>query len=276
MTAALRVLSPLRPFGVLRRHRHLILQLARRDVLGRYRGSMLGIFWALVYPLFMLAVYSFVFGVIFQSRWPLAEAADRPGAFAAILFAGLIPHALLAEVLTRAPGLVAQQPNYVKKFVFPIEVLPWSLVAAAGFHALMSYAVLLGFYLVAFRDLHWGLLYAPLMLLPLALLMAGAAWLLAAVGVFLRDIGQLTAVLATALLFVSPVFFPLEAVPEVIRPYVIYSPLTVIIEEFRKAVLGTGLPDWRMLAAYTAVALVAAMVGLALFQKARRGFADVL
>lgn len=255
-------------------HRALIRQLVRREVIGRYRGSMLGIVWSFFYPMLMLAVYTFVFSIVFQARWS-ADTGSK-SEFALILFAGLLIHGLFAECVNRAPGLILANVNYVKKVVFPLEILPVVALGSALFHALVSVAVLLLFFLLTQGQLHLATLLLPMVLLPLLLLTLGIAWLLAAAGVYLRDIGQTTGIITSALLFLSPVFYPISALPEIYRPYLQLNPLTFIIAQSRTVLIWGKMPDWAGLGIYLAISLTVAWAGYYLFQKARKGFADVL
>ena len=260
--------------GALWRHRVLIWQLTRRDVVGRYRGSLLGLLWSFLNPIFMLAVYTFVFSVVFQARW--GPASESKVEFAAVLFTGMIVHSLFAECLNRAPGLILGNVNYVKKVVFPLEILPWVAMGSALFHAAISVLVLLIFFAWTQQYLYWTALLLPVLLLPLVLFTMGLTWFLAATGVFLRDVGQTTGVVTTALLFLSPVFYPVSALPEAYRPLIYLNPLTFMIEQARGILLWGTMPDWSGLGAYLIFGFLTAWAGLFWFQKTRRGFADVL
>lgn len=255
-------------------HRYLITQLTRREVISRYRGSIVGLAWSFFNPLLMLAVYTFFFSVVFRARWG-GEGAGR-AEFAVFLFSGIIVHGLFAECINRAPTLILSNVNYVKRVVFPLEVLPWVAMGSALFHTAVSLIVLLLAQLLLSHELTVSVLYFPVIILPLVVMSMGIAWMLAAVGVFVRDIGQITAVLTTALLFLSPVFYPVSAMPESYRPLMTYNPLTFIIEQARTVLLLGGSPDWGGLLKYSLIALPVAAFGFAVFQKMRRGFADVL
>jgi len=256
------------------RHRELTLQLAKREVLGRYRGSMLGLAWSFFYPLVMLTVYTFVFSVVFKAKWGI-ETEGGHANFAVVLFAGLLVHGVLAEVLVRAPGIVQQNTNYVKRVIFPLEILPITNVMAAVFHMVISVGVLLLAMLFLGDAWHITSLTLPLVLLPLLILSLGVAWFLAAVGVFVRDVGQVMSVFTTILLFVSPVFFPLSAIPERFQFFVLLNPLTFIIEQVRAVLLFGQWPDMAGLAIYSLISVVVMWFGFIVFQKMRKGFADV-
>ena len=256
-------------------HRQLIIQMVHREVTGRYKGSFLGLAWSFFNPLFMLAVYTFVFSVVFKARWGVGGEESKTQ-FAVVLFVGMIVHGLFAEVLNRAPTLILSNVNYVKKVVFPLEILPIITLGATLFHSLINLGVLLAAFALFNGYLHWTALLIPLVLLPLVILTTGLAWMLASLGVFLRDVGQTIGLITTVLMFLSPVFYPVTAVPERFRPFIMANPLTFIIEQAREVLIWGHLPNWLGLAAYTAVATVIAWGGYAMFQKTRKGFADVL
>jgi len=257
------------------RNRQLIVQMTRREVAGRYKGSALGLAWSFFNPVLMLAVYTFVFSVVFKARWGIGGGESKTQ-FAVVMFVGMIVHGLFAEVLNRAPGLILANVNYVKKVVFPLEILPVVSMGAALFHTLVSLGVLLAAFIIFNGYLHWTAVLTPLVLLPLVILVLGLAWMLASLGVFLRDVGQTIGIVTTVILFLAPVFYPVSALPEEFRPWIMANPLTFIIEQAREVLVWGRLPDWLGLAIYTLVATAVAWAGYAWFQKTRKGFADVL
>jgi lipopolysaccharide transport system permease protein len=250
--------------------------MTKREVVGRYKGSAMGLAWSFFNPVFMLVVYTFVFSEVFKSRWGGVGGDDSKTQFAVILFAGMIVLSLFSEVLNRAPNLILSNVNYVKKVVFPIEILPVIAMGAALFHSLISLGVLLTAFTIFNGYLHPTVLLMPLVLLPLIILSLGLAWMLASLGVFLRDVGQTIGLITTVLMFLSPVFFPITAVPERFRPIMMANPLTFIIEQAREVLIWGHSPNWLGLAIYTMVATLIAWAGYAWFQKTRKGFADVL
>lgn len=260
--------------GALWQSRSLIRQMIKRDVVGRYRGSVLGIVWSFFNPVFMLAVYTFVFSVVFQARW--GGGTGDKSEFAILIFSGMIVHGLFGECVTRAPGLILSNANYVKKVVFPLQILPVVTLGAALFHTLISFCVLLLFYLLTQAHLNWTIVYLPLVILPYLLLILGLSWFLAATGVFLRDVGQTTGILVTVLMFLGPVFYPVTALPEEFRPLLFLNPLTFIIEQTREVLIWGHPPDWAGLGLYLLAGASVAWAGLFWFQKTRKGFADVL
>jgi lipopolysaccharide transport system permease protein len=258
------------------RNRQLIEQMTRREVVGRYKGSAMGLVWSFLNPVFMLAIYTIVFSEIFKSRWGGVGADGSKTEFAIVLFVGMIVLNLFSEVLNRAPGLILSNVNYVKKVVFPIEILPVIAMGAALFHSFISLGVLLTAFLIFNGYLHWTIIFSPLVFLPLVILTLGIAWMLASLGVFIRDVGQTIGLITTVLMFLAPVFYPITAVPEGLRPFIMANPLTFIIEQAREVLIWGHLPNWPGLGIYTLVATVVAWLGYAWFQKTRKGFADVL
>lgn len=256
-------------------NRQLIWNLTKREVIGRYRGSVMGIAWSFFNPIFMLIVYTFVFGVVFKARWGV-DTDGGQGSFAVILFAGMIVHGVFAECINRAPSLVLANANYVKKVVFPLEILPWVGVVAALFHAAISMLILLVAELILMHDVPWTIVLLPVVLLPFIVGIMGISWFLASTGVFLRDVSQITGLVTTVLLFMSPVFYPLSALPEKYQMILLLNPLTFIIEQVRQVVVWGHLPDWQGLLVYTLCAWLVAWLGFAWFQKTRKGFADVI
>jgi lipopolysaccharide transport system permease protein len=257
------------------KHRELWWRLTEREVLGRYRGSALGIGWSFITPLAMLAVYTFVFSQVFKARWGGLEQAGPLG-FAVNLFTGLIVFNLFSECVSRAPGLVLANPNYVKKVVFPLEVLGSVAVGSSVFHALASLLILVVFELMAFRQLPLTLLWLPVIWLPLILGSLACTWFLSAAGVFLRDIGQLIGVGLNMLMFLSPIFFPVSALPPKWQPVLQLNPLAQVIAQTRRiGIIGLN-PDLTYIVIGTIITLLACEVCFRGFQKSKRAFADVL
>ncbi|MGN6650863.1 ABC transporter permease [Trinickia sp.] len=267
-------LHPLAVLYSLMANRHLIAQFVRREVAGRYKGSFLGLFWSFVTPLLMLSIYTFVFGFVFKSRWRTGSTDHIE--FAVVMFVGVLSHNLISECLTRAPMLVVGNPNYVKKVVFPLETLPWIAIGTALFHMLVASVILLIAILFWQGHLPWTVIYAPLIIVPFLVLIAGLVWFLASFGVFMRDLGQVMGIVSSLLMFMAPVFYPLASVPIKLRPLIMLNPLTFVIDQLRTVAIWGGQPDWLGWLIYCAVAYVVASFGLLFFQKTRKGFADVL
>ena len=269
-----RAMGPLHALGALWQNRALILRMTKREVIGRYRGSMLGILWSFFNPILMLVLYTFVFSVVFKARWE--NGTGDKSEFAILIFSGMIVHSLFAECIIRAPGLILSNVNYVKKVVFPLQILPVIALGASLFHTVISFGVLLLFYLLTQSHLNWTVVFLPVVILPYLLLILGISWFLASIGVYLRDVSQTTGILVTVLMFLSPVFYPVTAVPEPYRLFLHLNPLTFIIEQTRAVLIWNRAPDWGGLALYTLAGSFIAWAGLYWFQKARKGFADVL
>ncbi|MDE1196030.1 sugar ABC transporter permease [Pseudomonas sp. Bc-h] len=270
--------APITPWALVKNlwmHRSLVLQMTRREVVGRYKGSVMGLLWSFLNPLFMLAVYTFVFSVVFKARWTTSPDESKTD-FAVLLFAGMIVHGLFAEVLNRAPGLILANVNYVKKVVFPLEILPVISMCAALFHSGVSLLVLICAIVFVDGNLNATMLYLPLVVLPFIIFTQGLAWIFASLGVYVRDVGQTIGIITMVMLFLSPVFFPVSSLPEDMRPLMMANPLTFIIEQVRAVLIWGNTPDWAGLGLYSLMALFTAWVGYAWFQRTRKGFADVL
>lgn len=272
-------LPPLSPGSLVAgawRHRSLIRQLVWREIVGRYRGSIAGLSWSLLHPLLMLAVYTFVFSTVFGARWTGLGNGEGHTHFAVVLFVGVIVHGMFSEAITKAPALILVNANLVKKVVFPLEILAWSLVGSALFHAAVSLMILLLAIWVLEGGVPLTAFWLPVIFLPVVLFSLGIVWCLASLGVFLRDITQVAGLVSMAMMFLAPVFYPLNALPETYRHWLFVNPVTLPVEQMRVVLFAGAAPDTRGLLLYYAVAIVVALLGYACFQKTRRGFADVL
>jgi lipopolysaccharide transport system permease protein len=252
----------------------LIGRLAGRDVQARYRSSALGLLWALFLPLVMLAVYSFVFTIVFKARWDMATGAK--GEFAIILFSGLILHQWFTDVLVRSPNLIVEQANFVKKIIFPLHILTPVHVVSTAVHFAISLAVMLAGAYFIYGSLPATLLYLPIILAPFVILMLGLSWFLAAIGVFVRDVAHIMGILSTVLLFFSTIFYPASRLPEKLQPLLYLNPLSFIVDSVRDVALWGKAPHWEGLGIYTLIAVAMYVIGLWVFNKTRKGFADVL
>ncbi len=264
-------LNPLSIFANIWRHRYLLGQLIKRDVLLRYRGAMFGVLWIFLSPLIMLAIFALIFGHIFQARWPQQEIGIP---FWLLLYTGLIAFNVFAETISRAPTSVRGYPNFVKKIIFPVNILPVVPLGAALVHAGFNFLILVAA-LALTGHLQVGILLFPLLIAPLALLALGLSWFLAAWGVFIKDMTQIVPVLVQMLLFLSPVFYPVSAVPELLRPIYQYNPLGVVIETSR-AIVAAQPVEWGAWGMAFCFCLIVAILGYAFFQHSRDEFADVL
>lgn len=268
-------LNPWHSAGNLWRHRDLIRQFTRREIEGRYRGSFLGLFWSFINPLILLLIYTFVFGVVFKARWPNART-DNLGEFAITLFCGMTAFNIFGEAIGKAPTLVVGVPNYVKKVVFPLEVLPVSTLGAALFHAGVSLVILVGANLLVGGGLPWTLVLLPLVLLPLLFLSLGLTWFLASLGVFIRDISYTIALVVQVLFFLTPILYAVENIPEPYRSLIELNPLTPIIENVRRVVLWGQPPSWLGIGLWSCATGAVMLLGYAWFMKTKKAFADVI
>ena len=267
-------LSPLMVTHSMWRHWRLIRQLTHREIVSRYRGSLLGVLWAFLHPMVMLTVYTIVFKGAFGLRW--GKDGESALDFGLLLFSGLIIHTLFSESMHRAPHLIVSHSNYVKKVVFPLEILVWTSLGTALFHAAISATVLVLFNAVLHQALPWTVVSLPLLLLPLTFTTVGISWFLASAGVFLRDIGQVIGPITTVMLFLSPVFYPASALPESYRFLVYCNPLTFFITQAQDILIRGKSPSWTGIGIACAVSYLVAWLGLLWFQKTRKAFADVL
>lgn len=257
------------------RHRELVWQFARREVLSRYRGSWLGAGWTVLTPLAMLLIYTLVFKHVFKTRWP-GETVEGHLDFALQLYAGLIVFNWTAELIARAPRLILEQPNLVTKVVFPLPVLAWSALVASAFQTAISTAIWLLACVLGGHAPSLSWLAVPLVLAMWAPWLLGLSWLLGSLGVYLRDLSQLVALVLSGLMFLSPVFYPSTALPAWLQPLAQLNPLTLPIEALRAATLGAQALPWPALALHLSVGLLLCALGLALMRRLQTGFADVL
>ncbi|CAO3460677.1 O-antigen export system permease protein RfbD [Azospirillum argentinense] len=255
-------------------HRSLIARLAKRELTARYRGSLLGMLWAVINPLLMLVVYTFVFTTVFQARWGTGEGGSPQ--FALLLFSGLILFTIVADCVNRAPGLLLENASYIKKVVFPLEILPVVVLAVALANAGIGVGILLLFHLLFLGLPPVTVLLLPLVLVPLSLMTLGLGWFLSAAGVFLRDIRQVVGVCVTMLMFLSPIFYPVTAVPERFRVFIHLNPLTPILEQSKDLLFWGRIPSPIEWGIATLAAWGIAWLGFVWFMKTRRGFADVV
>jgi lipopolysaccharide transport system permease protein len=255
-------------------HRQLIKKMAWREVIGRYKGSVMGLVWSFFYPLVLLVVYTFVFTVIFNARWE--NQVDGMAGTGVIFFTGLIIYNLFAEIVGGSPILILGRVNYVKKVVFPLQIIPLATVLSACFHAAISIVVLLLFYFIKNMELQATLLFFPFILLPYLLFLLGCSWIIASLGVYFRDMQQIIGLLVTVMMFLTPIFYPKSVIPEAFQTWIYLNPLTFIVEQSRDVLIFGNMPDWFGLLIYYLFSTAFAFLGYAWFQKIRHGFADVI
>ena len=271
-------LTRLGPMLLVRRlmsHRFLLRQLVRKSVALTYQGSMIGVAWIVVRPLLTLAIYGFCFGVVFQGRF-FRQTSGGPLEFALVLFVGLTIFTVLSEMLAVAPSLVTSNANFVKRVVFPLDLLVPAQLGAALVQMTMSAAVFLAMRVFLDPPLGWAALSVPFVILPYLMLTLGLAWFLASLGVFVRDLQQVVPLVITGLMFLSPLFYPVSAVPAFLRPTIYLNPLTFVVESARNALFRNQWPDAAGLLVYFVVTAFVMWLGWAWFEKTKKGFADVL
>lgn len=275
MTQSLyRLVNPASPYLALRRNFALIVQVARRDIISRYRGSFAGLMWSFFNPLLMLAIYAFVFGYVFKARWSASVSGHFD--FVIMLFAGLNINQFFSECANKAPSLIIQNANFVKKIVFPLESLSWSTVGAALFHLLVSTSVLLAISMLSGHGIPWTVVLFPVVILCFIPFVAGAVWLLASLGVFLRDLQQAMAIVTTALMFLAPILYPITNIPEQFRGLMYINPLTEIAIASQQTLVTGEVPNWGHLGSYAVLSGLFSWVSFIWFERTRKGFADVI
>jgi lipopolysaccharide transport system permease protein len=255
-------------------NRQLIYSFAKRDIEQRYKSSYLGILWSFITPLFMLIIYTYFFSVVFHSRWGLES--DNKFQFAIFLFCGLTAFQLFSDVINRSPGLIISNTNYVKKVIFPIEILPITLLGSALFHMCISVVLLMISVVLCYGFIPWTIVLLPIVLLPLILLSLGLSWFFSALGVYVRDINQFLGLATQALMFLSPVFYPVSIIPENLRIFYNLNPLTSVIENMRSVLIIGEMPDWKLIGVSMVIGMLFFVFGYFCFRKLRGGFADVL
>jgi lipopolysaccharide transport system permease protein len=262
-------------FTSFKRNRRLIFEMTKREIRKKYQGSMIGLAWTFINPLLMLSVYTFVFSVVFKARWGVNANESRVD-FAIILFAGLIVFGIFSEAMNQAPSLIVSNVNYVKKVIFPLEILSWVSLGSILFQAAISIGILLLVQLILKGYVPLTVFYFPIVILPLIFLSLGTSWFVASLGVFVRDIAQILTFFTTILLFTSAVFFPITALSERSQLILKLNPIAILIEESRKVLVYGQSPDWVSVGLLLAASSLFVYFGYWWFQKTRNGFADVL
>lgn len=273
-TSFYHLINPASPYVALRRHFALIVQMAKRDIISRYRGSFAGLLWSFFNPLLMLAIYAFVFGYIFKARWNAQVSGHFQ--FVIMLFAGLNINQFFSECANKAPSLIIQNSNFVKKIVFPLESLAWSTVGAALFHLLVSTTVLLAISMLANHSIPWTVVLFPVVVLSFTPFVAGTIWLLASLGVFLRDLQQAMTIITTALMFLAPILYPITNIPEGLRGLVYLNPLTEIAIAAQQTLVLGEMPNWAHLGLYAMMSILFSWLAFNWFERTRKGFGDVI
>jgi len=262
-----------RPLWELPGRSELIISLSRRELVARYKGSMLGIVWVLLTPVVMIAIFTFIFAEIFGARF---GASRSPWDYALYLFCGLLPWTMFQETVQQSATVIITHANLVKRVVFPLETLPVALALTSLTNQLFGTLALLIAIVVIRHELHASLLWLPVLLIPQLILTLGAAWLIASLGVFLRDTAQGIALLLMAWMFLTPIIYPESAVPQRYRVFINANPFTALVRNYRRILLEGSAPDWPSLAYFSVCALVLFAFGYWWFAKSRRNFADVI
>lgn len=257
------------------RNRSLLYQMTKRNVEQRYRGSLLGLVWSFVQPLMMLCVYTFVFSVVFQARWGVSTDGGK-GSFAVIMFCGMAMYNLFSESISTSSSCIVGNQNLVKKVIFPLEILPLSQVLSTFVNGLAWFILLFIGSWAILGFVGWTMLLLPIIMIPHIIFTLGISYLVASLGVYVRDTSYVIGVIIQVLFFCTPIFYPISAVPERFRVVLDINPLTVFIEQARNVFLYGRLPDWAFLGIGTLVALVVLQLGFFFFTRTKRGFADVL
>ena len=256
------------------KYREMILMLIRRDIASRYRGSMVGIFWPILLPLFMLIINTFVYSVIFKSKWNADG--ETTETFALILFAGTLVFSVFSECMNRACTIIIANTNYVKKVIFPLEILPCVLVGSSLFHLFVGLSIWLIFYFIISGVPHWTIIYFPLLLIPFIAFLLGISWFLSAIGVYVRDTAHAMSVIISITMGVTPIFYPLSAVPAAYRSFFYINPLVFVMEQTRNILIWGKSPSMHGLLLFSIISFTCAWLGFVCFQKMRRGFSDVI
>lgn len=253
---------------------YLVKQLVKKDIQSRYQGSVLGVLWSFIVPILMLCIYTFIFSEVFEAKWDI-DTSDKYQ-FALVLFCGLCAFNLVGEVMNRSTVLIASNTNYVKKVIFPLEILPVVITLSSLFTCVVSFAILIVAKIILYHDISSTLWLIIPMFVPLVVLAVGLGLFISALSVYLKDVGNVISVIVTVLMYLSPVFFPLSAVPEDFRGVCEMNPMTYIIENFRNVVLYGEMIDWGYYGISCLVAFVFYIIGKIVFMRAKEGFADVL
>jgi len=267
-------INPIRIVRSLWNHRDLITSFSKREVLLKYRGSFLGILWSFLNPLLMLLVYTFVFSEIFNAKWNTAS--DSKIEFAIIIFCGLITFSIFGDVVSRSPNLILGNTNYVKKVVFPLEILPVVALGSAIINSLISLFILVLCIGVFMNEIHWTLIFIPLVLSPLLLISLGLGWLLSSLGVYFRDITQVVTIAVQALMLLSPIMYPATMIPKDLLFIYYLNPIGYVVEDMRRIMIWGQLPEWNSLGIELLIGILVFYLGYIWFQKTKAGFSDVI
>jgi len=266
--------GPLAPIRAFYEYRVLIFRLARREIAARYQGSALGAMWLVIAPLLQLLIYTFVFSIVFKAKWDLPV--EGRLVFAVVFFSGLIVYNIFAECVNRGPRLILENPNYVKRLVFPLEIMPWVAAVSALFNFCIGLALLAVIYLIQFGIPPASALAVPLLIIPFVMMTIGLTYWLAATGVYLRDLAQIVVLITMLLMFVTPIFYSTDQVPESFRIFIEINPISSVLGQIRGCLFEAKWPDPVWFIAAFAFGWGVLYAGYAWFTKTRKGFADVV
>ena len=269
------LINPIKTFKLYYQNRDLLWQLTRRNIESKYRGSLIGVIWMFITPLLLLTIYTFVFSIIFKSKWKI-DVGDSKVSFALVMLCGMAVYNVFAESISSSTSVIVQSPNLVKKVVFPLEMLPVSNVLTALFYCLVWSIILLLGILIFMNKLCFTIVLLPVILLPIFLMSCGVCWIFASLGVYFRDLQHLIGLLLQMLFFLSPIFYPVEMVPQQFRFLFDINPLTIMIQEFRDIFIFGQYPDLSMWIFNLLISLAVYQLGYFWFMKTKRGFADVI
>lgn len=255
-------------------NKNLIVSLSKRDIVSKYQGSFIGLIWSFINPVLMMVIYTFVFSVVFKTRW--GAGVDSKGEFALALFIGLIFFGLFSECINRAPTLIVNNVNYVKKVVFPVETLPLVSLLTSLFQMVMNLSVWLLFYVAIVGLPTWHILWLPVIIAPFLMMVLGVSWFLSSISVYLKDIAQVVGVLTMILMYLSPIFYPISMLPDAFHVFMQLSPLTYVIEQARDCMMLGKNIAWSSLGIYTLISFIVMLLGYGWFMFTRKGFADVI
>ncbi|ABM05144.1 ABC-2 type transporter permease protein [Psychromonas ingrahamii 37] len=259
--------------SILYKNKRLIISLTRRDILQRYQGSLLGVFWSILTPIVMLAIYTFIFSVVFKAKWGIGGDKYQ---FSMLLFSGLILFNFFSDILSRSPELLVSHSNYVTKVIFPVEILPWVITLSALFNFILSFIIWFIFYTLLIGLPALSVIFTPAIVIPFCFLCCGLSYIISATGVYLKDTNQLVALLVTAMMFLTPIFYPISALPEKYQVYMYLNPITNVIEMFRDIAIYNNSITLNGYAIYFFSSAFIYLLGFLWFQKLRKGFSDVL
>tara|TARA_B110000858_G_scaffold107267_1_gene122684 strand:- start:11616 stop:12422 length:807 start_codon:yes stop_codon:yes gene_type:complete len=259
----------------LKQHFELFLMLLKQDIQKKYKGNFIGNYWIIITPLFMLSIYTFVFGYVFAVRWP-GFLSSNIFQFSLVLYCGLAFYNSFNEAISRAPNNIIENVNYVKKAVFPLEILTPILVSSSATNLIINIILIAIIKSVLISPITFNFLFILLILFSFLIMLLGLSWIFSAIGVYIRDLNHLVINSVTGLLFLSPIFYPMSSLPEWLRPFILFNPISIPVEEARKIIIYNEIPDFYILSIYSLSSLFMFATGYYFFSKTKKGFSDVI